>query len=273
MRVALLVVVGLTFGAAGCSHSTVAPHTARPTDSPPPAPTVLKADGVLKFDSDGTLQLGGRISGTVFVNKRLQELDLAVPTVMDAVGAKTEFALLVTNSSRILDRSGRPVPRSDMRTFLVDGPRGPRYWGPWIAEVRMQNAGLLLVELRPVARQTSHLVCQNMFAPAVDGTVKLTGAWIGSGSASSNMLAPLKLHEVDLEVPFVIDGVTAKAQFALRITDKSTVLDRSGRVVPRARQDNALADNLLVATAVMLNQRFAVVQLRVLGSADAYPWL
>jgi hypothetical protein len=255
----------LTAFLGGCSQSP-APQPKEPGPSP-----AVTAVGALPLQADATLRLTGEDTGVSPKHPGVDEVDFAVPALVDCISVPVEFALSVDPHAQIIDQAGNDVPLARQAAYVINAREVWHVQG-WHAEAHRAGGGLVLTRLEPAlpsqlkaARERPAVVVHGLLIFNSNGVAPLRGVVTGLHNGRSHHLGG-----VSLDVPLRLDGVAGSASFDLVADGRTKILDAAGDVLPAARAASALdglvgnPDSQSAATVCRLgSHRLAIVTLQL----------
>ncbi len=255
----------LTAFLVGCSQSQ-APQAMEPVPSP-----AVTAVGALPLQADATLRLTGEDTGVDPKHPGVDEVDFAVPALVDGISVPVEFALSVDPHVLIIDQAGNDVPLARQAAYVINAAEVWHVKG-WRAEARRTGGDLVLTRLEPAlapqlkaARERPAVVVHGLLTFNANGVAPLRGVVSGLYNSQSG-----RLGSVSLDVPLRLDGVAGSASFDLVADGRTKILDAAGQVLPAAHAASALdglvesPDSQTAATVRRLgSHRLAIVTLQM----------
>lgn len=255
----------LTLFVAGCS-SSAATHSRESATTP-----VFTANGALPLQADATLGLTGEDTGVSPKHPGVDEVDFAVPALVDDITVPVEFALSVDPHAQIIDQAGNDVPLARQAAYVINAREVWHVKG-WHVEARRTGSGLVLTRLEPAlppelkaARERPAVVVHGLLTFNANGVAPLRGVVTGLYNGRSRHLGG-----VWLDVPLLLDGVAGSAGFDLVADGRTKILDATGAELPAARVTSALdglMGNPALQTAATVRRlgshRLAIVTLQL----------
>jgi hypothetical protein len=250
---------------AGCSSSAA-------THSNESAPTpAFTARGALPLQTDATLGLTGEEAGVSPKHPGVDEVDFAVPALVDGISVPVEFALSVDTHAQIINQAGNDVPLARQAAYVINAGQVWHVKG-WRVEARRAGGGLVLTRLEPAlppqlkaARERPAVVVHGLLTFNANGVAPLRGVVTGLYNGRSRHLS-----DVWLDVPLRLDGVAGSASFDLVADGQTKVLGAAGNELSAARCQVALDGlignpNLQTAATVrrLGSHRLAIVTLQL----------